>query len=59
MCYVVEERSARGEAKRVSSGGQCGSENVRLSNENTSENLVPRKRKGSSARLVLRGSVRT
>ena len=56
---MVEERSAWGEAKRVSSGGQCGSENVRLSNENTSENLVPRKRKGSSARLVLRGSVRT
>ena len=59
MCYVVEERSAWGEAKRVSSGGQCGSENVRLSNENIGENPMPRKLKGSSARLVRRGLVRT
>ena len=55
MCYVVEERSARGEAKRVSSGGQCGSENVRLSNENIGENPMPRKPKGSSGRLVRGG----
>ena len=55
----VEERSAQGEAKRVSRGGQGGSENVSLSNVNTGENPVPRKLKGSSARLVRRGSVRT
>ena len=48
---MVEERSAQGEAKRVSRGGQGGSENVRLSNENTSENLVP-----ENVRVPLQGS---
>ena len=55
----VEERSAQGEAKRVSRGGQGGSENVSLSNVNIGENPVPRKLKGSCARLVRAGSVRT
>ena len=51
----VEERSAQGEAERVSRGGQGGSENVSLSNENTGENPVPRKPKGSFTRLVREG----
>ncbi|TYG49976.1 hypothetical protein ES288_D10G138100v1 [Gossypium darwinii] len=46
------ERSTLGESTRVSGSRQSGSENVGLSNANISENLIPRKPKGSSARFI-------
>ncbi|KAL8535297.1 hypothetical protein ACS0TY_011069 [Phlomoides rotata] len=48
----VGERSALEGSLRVSSSGRSGSENVGLSNANISENPMPRKPKGSSARFV-------
>ncbi|XLU98253.1 hypothetical protein S245_012593, partial [Arachis hypogaea] len=47
------ERSALEERTRASSGGRSGSENVGLSNANVGENPMPRKPKGSSARVCL------
>ena len=49
---MVGERSAVGRSISVSMYGRRGSENVGLSNENIGENPMPRKPKGSSARLV-------
>jgi len=48
----VGERSALGRTTRASRVGRSGSENVGLSNANIDENPMPRKPKGSSARLV-------
>ena len=52
MLLKVGERSALGRSSSVSKSGRRGSENVGLSNENIGENPMPRKPKGSSARLV-------
>jgi hypothetical protein len=56
---VVGERSIKGEALAASRCGRDRSENVGLSSENMCENHIPRNPKGSSARLVLGGLVRT
>jgi len=53
----VEERSSRVEANVWTNCGLRRSENVGLSNENTGENPVPRKPKGSIARFVHDGLV--
>nr|GLL16988.1 hypothetical protein Saspl_050854 [Ipomoea trifida]GMC62936.1 Protein root UVB sensitive 1, chloroplastic [Ipomoea batatas]GLL16992.1 hypothetical protein Saspl_050854 [Ipomoea trifida]GLL25351.1 hypothetical protein Saspl_050854 [Ipomoea trifida]GLL25366.1 hypothetical protein Saspl_050854 [Ipomoea trifida] len=47
----VGERSALVRSLRASRGGRSGSENVGLSNANIGENPMPRKPKGSSARV--------
>ncbi|KAG9438714.1 hypothetical protein H6P81_021346 [Aristolochia fimbriata] len=47
----VGERSALEESTRASRCGRSGSENVGLSNANIGENPMPRKPKGSSARV--------
>ncbi|KAK5769933.1 hypothetical protein PVK06_049870 [Gossypium arboreum] len=47
----VGERSALGGSTRVSGSRRSGSENVGLSNANIGENPMPRKPKGSSARV--------
>ncbi|KAJ4699409.1 Protein root UVB sensitive 1, chloroplastic [Melia azedarach] len=47
----VGERSALEGSTRASGGGRSGSENVGLSNANIGENPMPRKPKGSSARV--------
>ncbi|GJP47266.1 hypothetical protein CLOM_g6477 [Closterium sp. NIES-68] len=48
----VGERSALGRSISANRCGRSGSENVGLSNANIGENPMPRKPKGSSARLV-------
>ncbi|KAK3193166.1 hypothetical protein Dsin_024476 [Dipteronia sinensis] len=47
----VGERSALEGSNCASGGGRSGSENVGLSNANIGENPMPRKPKGSSARV--------
>ncbi|KAL8159285.1 hypothetical protein V2J09_000822 [Rumex salicifolius] len=48
----VGERSTLEGSNGESRGGRSGSENVGLSNENISENPMPRKPKGSSASFI-------
>ena len=59
MQISVGERSALGEALAASRCGRSGSENVGLSSENIGENPMPRNPKGSAARFVRGGLVRT
>ncbi|KAK3205154.1 hypothetical protein Dsin_019200 [Dipteronia sinensis] len=47
----IGERSTFEGSNRASGGGRSGSENVGLSNANIGENPMPRKPKGSSARV--------
>ena len=54
---MVGERSARDEAKGVTHGGACGSENVGTSNRNASEILARRKNKVSFAMEIIEGLV--
>ena len=56
---LVGERSIRCEALAASRCGLNRSENVGLSSANIGENPIPRNPKGSRARLVRSGLVRT
>jgi hypothetical protein len=52
---MVGERPHCREAKTVRSGGAMGSENVGMSNRNSSESLLHRKPKVSLAMIIIQG----